>query len=128
MAVVLDHLILHVNDVEASIAFYEGVLGFAYEGRREPFAVLRVNPDLVLQLAPWGTEGGTHLAFALPPPELEAVFERIRSQGVAYGDTFHASDNMKGPGRESGARGDGLALYFMDPNRHLLEIRSYEAR
>ena len=128
MAAVLDHLILQVNDLEASIAFYEGVLGFAYEGRREPFAVLRVNADLVLQLAEWGSEGGRHLAFALSPAEFDAAFERIRSAGLSYGDTFHAADNMKGPGRESGARGDGLALYFLDPSRHLLEIRCYEDR
>ena len=69
MGAALDHLILQVNDLEASIAFYRDVLGFAYEGRREPFAVLRVNPDLVLQLAAWGSEGGCHLAFALPNVE-----------------------------------------------------------
>ena len=128
MTALLDHLILPVNDLEASIAFYEGMLGFAYEGRREPFAVLRVTADLVLQLAPWGSQGGGHLAFALPRAEFEAAFERIRSSGLDYGDAFDAVGNMKGPGRADGARGDGLAVYFMDPNRHLLEIRCYEER
>jgi hypothetical protein len=32
---------------------------------------------------------------------------------------------MKGPGEESGARGNGQAVYIFDPNRHLIEIRSY---
>ena len=34
MAARLDHLILPVNDVPASVAFYEGVLGFGCEGER----------------------------------------------------------------------------------------------
>lgn len=81
----LDHFILKVNDLEASVAFYAGVLGFASEGTDGPFTVLRVNPEFQIQLAPWGT----------------------------------------GPGQESGARGLAPTLYFNDPNKHLLEIRSY---
>ncbi len=52
---VLDHLILRVNDRDASVRFYTEVLGLDYEGERDPFAVLRVTPDCTIQLAPWGT-------------------------------------------------------------------------
>lgn len=121
----LDHLILKVSDARASVAFYTRVLGFADEGRRGPFAVLRVSPDFVLQLAEWGTQGGDHLAFALEPAEFDAVFARLRDAGVPYGDSFHTVGNLKGPGQEAGARGDARALYFFDPDEHLLEIRSY---
>ena len=123
---VLDHLILKVNERAESVRFYRDVLGFAYEGDREPFAVLRVSPELTLQLAAWGTEGGEHLAFALPRAEFDAVFERVRSGGIAFGDSFHAVGNGKGPGVESGSRGDAASVYFFDPNRHLIEIRHYE--
>ena len=54
--ITLDHLILPVNDREASLAFYTETLGFAYAGERPPFAVVRVNEATTLQLAPWGTE------------------------------------------------------------------------
>jgi hypothetical protein len=54
-----------------------------------------------------------------------AVFARIRRAGVPFGDAFHDSDNLRGPGDEDGARGHGKAVYLMDPNRHLLEIRHY---
>lgn len=122
---VLDHLILRVNDRDASLRFYTGVLGLAYEGEREPFSVVRVSPDLTLQLAPWGTEGGEHLAFAMSRERFEAVFARIREAGIAFGDSFHAVGNGKGPGEETGARGPGASLYCLDPSRHLIEIRHY---
>ena len=126
MPLQLDHLILAVADREASIAFYTGVLGLAYEGERPPFTVIRVTPDLVLQLAAWGTKGGEHLAVAMTPAEFDRVFARVRADGIEYGDSFHSVGNMRGPGEEPGARGIGKALYFFDPSRHLIEIRCYE--
>ena len=123
---VLDHLILRVNDRGESVRFYREVLGLAYEGEQEPFSVLRVTPELTLQLAPWGTEGGEHLAFAMTRAEFEQVFQRVREAGLEFGDSFHAVGNRKGPGEESGARGPGASLYLFDPSRHLVEIRHYE--
>jgi len=127
MALQLDHLILAVNDREQSIAFYTDVMGLTYEGEREPFSTLRVSPDLILQLAPWGTKGGQHLAFAMIRSEFDAVFRRIRAAGIPFGDSFHMVGNMRGPGDEAGARGPGKAVYCFDPSKHLIEIRYYEA-
>ncbi|WP_395703586.1 hypothetical protein [Aquabacterium sp.] len=42
----LDHLILKVNDLAASVAFYIEVPGFGAEGTDGPFTVLRVGPTL----------------------------------------------------------------------------------
>ena len=123
MTIALDHLIVAVNDAERSVAFYVRVLGLAHEGQRGPFQVLRVTPDFVLQLAPWGTKGGEHLAFSFDAASFDAAFARLREDGIPYGDSFHAADNMKGPGVEGGARGEEPSLYFFDPNQHLLEIR-----
>jgi catechol 2,3-dioxygenase-like lactoylglutathione lyase family enzyme len=122
----LDHLILAVNDRQRSIDFYRDILGLQYEGERAPFSLLRVTPDLVLQLGPWGTRGGDHLAFAMTRAEFDAVFERVRQAGIEYGDAFDAVGNMRAPGEADGAHGNGRALYCFDPNRHLIEIRHYE--
>ena len=122
----LDHLILNVNDPGATVAFYTDILGFAAEGEAGPFSVVRVSPDLTLQLAPWGTDGGEHLAFAMPKAEFEAAFDRVKAAGIPFGDSFHDVGNMQGPGNEDGARGAGPTLYFFDPNRHLIEIRHYD--
>lgn len=125
MAAELDHLILHVNDVAESVDFYTTILGFRDEGDQPPFRVLRVHEGLTLQLAPWGTSGGTHLAFALPRADFEATFARVRERGVPFGDSFHSVGNQQGPGEEAGARGPGKAVYLLDPNQHLIEIRHY---
>ena len=123
---VLDHLILHVNDVERTVHFYTTVLGLTKEGTSGPFTVVRVTPDFTIQLAPWGTKGGEHLAFAMPRAEFMEVFRRVRDAGIEFGDSFHSVGNMKGPGEEDGARGPGASLYFFDTNQHLIEIRHYE--
>src|SRR5579859_7269009 len=127
MAIELDHIILAVNDLGRSAEFYGSVLGLAYEGEQGPFETLRVSPGFVIQLAPWGTEGGQHLAFALSKAEFQAAFARIRAAGIPYGDRFDAVGNMLGPGAEPAARGLGKAVYFFDPDKHLLEIRHYAA-
>lgn len=121
----IDHLILGVRDAEASIAFYTQILGFTPDGTDGPFSVIRVTPDFVILLAPWGTDGGEHLAFAMSRAEFESVFERVKAASVPYGDSYHRVGNQEGPGEELGARGMGPTLYFNDPNDHLIEIRHY---
>jgi catechol 2,3-dioxygenase-like lactoylglutathione lyase family enzyme len=122
----LDHLILAVNDLEASIAFYTNILGFEDEGDREPFRMLRVSPDLVILLAEWTTPGGNHLAFAMERAAFEEVFGRLREAEIAFGDSFDAAGNMRGPGAADGARGATTSLYCLDPSQHLIEIVHYE--
>lgn len=123
----LDHLILKVNDLEASLRFYVDVMGFTDAGRDGPFTVVRAGPDCQLQLAPWGTPGFEHYAFAVTAAEFDAILARIQAAGLGYGPTFDSVGTNTGPGDETGARGPGPTLYFNDPNRHLIEIRTYEA-
>ena len=122
----LDHMILRVNDRTTAIEFYTRILGFGHEGEREPFSIIRVTPEFTLQIAPWGTQGGEHLAFAMARSEFDEVFDRIRNAGLEFGDSFHTVGNMRGPGDEAGARGPGKAVYVFDPSKHLIEIRHYE--
>jgi catechol 2,3-dioxygenase-like lactoylglutathione lyase family enzyme len=115
-----------VNDARATAEFFERVLGFTPEGQDGPFSVVRVNEGFTLQLAPWGTSGGEHFAFAMTRSEFDVAFERLRASGAPYGDAFDSVGSQKGPGDETGARGAGKAVYFFDPNKHLIEIRHYE--
>lgn len=126
MAAQIDHIILNVNDARESVSFYERVLGFRPEGQEGPFSVVRVSESFTLQLGPWGTKGGEHLAFAMTRADFDVVFARIRDGGIPYGDSFDSVGSMRGPGLENGARGAGPTIYFFDPNQHLIEIRHYE--
>ena len=126
MTTQLDHLILAVNNLDASLAFYTGMLGLAHDGEDGPFTVVRVTPDFVLLVAPWGTEGGQHLAFSMSKSEFADAFQRIKDAGLPYGDDPHEPDNMHDPGQETGAHGMGVTLYVNDPSNHLIEIRHYD--
>lgn len=122
----IDHLILNVNEISASVDFYVDVLGFELEGEDGPFTVIRVNEDFTLQLAPWGTGGNEHLAFALSREAFADAFARVKERGIPFGDSYHSVGNNSGPGVESGARGPAPTLYMHDPNKHLIEIRTYD--
>ena len=122
----IDHLILNVNEVQASVDFYVNVLGFELDGEDGPFTVIRVNESFTLQLAPWGTGGNEHLAFALSREAFDNAFARVKEKGIPYGDSYHSVGKNSGPGVESGARGPAPTLYLNDPNNHLIEIRTYD--
>ena len=122
----IDHVILNTNDIAASVDFYTRILGFLHEGQDGPFTVIRVSGDFTLQLAPWGTKGNEHYAFAMSRVDFDAAFQRIKDYRIPYGDSFHTVGNNSGPGNETGARGPGPTVYMFDPNHHLIEIRTYE--
>ncbi|MBD5657130.1 MAG: VOC family protein [Candidatus Eremiobacteraeota bacterium] len=126
MPIELDHIILAVNDQAKSVAFYSNVLGLQHEADDGSFATMRVTPNFVILIAPYGTKCGEHLAFAMSEREFDAAFQRIVHANIAYGDRFDSVGNMKGPADEAGSRGIGKTLYFFDPDHHLIEIRHYE--
>jgi catechol 2,3-dioxygenase-like lactoylglutathione lyase family enzyme len=110
----IDHIIVKVNDLQASVAFYTEVLGFQNEGTDGPFTLIRVGPNCQLQLAPWGAAGFEHYAFAVSRTEFDQIVGRIKEAGIPYGPTFDSVGSNAGPGEESGARGRAPTLYFND--------------
>ena len=122
----LDHIIVKVNDIDASIVFYTQIMGFSNQGSSGPFTIIRVAEDFQIQLAPWGTPGFEHYAFAVCKTDFENIFRRVKSAGINYGASFDSVGSNSGPGIEAGARGDAPTLYFNDPNQHLVEIRHYD--
>jgi catechol 2,3-dioxygenase-like lactoylglutathione lyase family enzyme len=122
----IDHLILNVNEIVPTVEFYVNVLGFRLEGNDGPFTVIRVSEDFTLQLAPWGTNGNEHLAFAFSRASFDKVFATLKEKSIPYGGSYDSIGTNTGPGIESGAKGPAPTLYMNDPNRHLIEIRSYD--
>jgi catechol 2,3-dioxygenase-like lactoylglutathione lyase family enzyme len=124
--ILLDHLILRVRNLAASLPFYRDILGFAHEGKMAPFESIRINPHLTLDLMQDEPRDTLHLAFSLPRQDFDAVHARLRKYNIAYGNSpFDRSGAAPAPAQ--GARGMAFALYFYDPDRHNLEIRCYEA-
>jgi catechol 2,3-dioxygenase-like lactoylglutathione lyase family enzyme len=126
--VALDHVVVAVSDWERSNAFYRDVLGAELveldKGRvayrfgaqqlnvhgpgSEPFPVARerVRP------------GNSDICFVWPAAAEDAV-EHLRAHGV---------DIEEGPVPRRGAQGDGVSVYFRDPDGSLLELISYDER
>ena len=122
----IDHIILKVNDLDKSVDFYSGIMGFSNQGTDGPFVVIRVSDDFQIQLAAWGTPGFEHYAFAVSRGDFDQIFERVKAAEIDYGPAFDLVGSNTGPGIVAGARGDAPTLYFNDPNRHLIEIRAYD--
>jgi len=126
MSVTLDHTVVTVKDIPATIKFYTDILGFKYDGHVAHFEVIRVNEGLTLDLVEGDAEP-THYAFEMDRKTFHATFQRIKKSGIPYGGSPRGTD-MKAPGRSVGARGRAEAVYFCDPSDHSLEIRCYEKR
>ena len=120
----LDHLVLTARDVEATLAFYERVLGM----RREVFGAGRaalhfgrqkINvhpyPSDVEIVARDPRPGTADLCFIAGTP-LEAVIAHLEVCGVEI---------EMGPIRRTGAQGPILSVYIRDPDGNLIEISSY---
>ena len=112
---------LYVNDPSRSADFYRRVFGFAVIAPDEPITsetrlcALRAGDRSVLLLFKKGgtpdtdATGSIHVAFAIARPEL-AVWEQ-----------WLASQDITIESRQTWRHG-GQALYFRDPDGHLLEV------
>lgn len=121
----LDHLVLTVDDVEASLDFYLGELGLTPvrvdEWRRGEvfFPSARVDATTIidlLQAPPGGRAEGRnvdHLCLVVEAQDLQALKDSGR---------FTVVD---GPDLRFGAQGDGTSLYVLDPDGNVVELRHY---
>jgi catechol 2,3-dioxygenase-like lactoylglutathione lyase family enzyme len=120
-AISIDHIALHVADVDASVAFYSGVFGLeeipaAAKGRRW----LSLGGGVALHLLSGRTEAvvddrSVHLA--LTSHDLEPILQRLRERHVAWFD-FAGK-----PGAVSSARSDGVRQIFLrDPDGYWIEV------
>jgi catechol 2,3-dioxygenase-like lactoylglutathione lyase family enzyme len=123
-----DHTNFRVKDLAASLGFYRDVLGLEPFGLEEyhrgerPIVSLRVTEDFILHLTPKpeferGSTGGyDHLALVVEDAEPDELAEHLRKTGVEVEQQF---DSI------TGARGEGPALYFRDPDGYRIELKFY---
>lgn len=122
----LDHFVLRVRDLEASLAFYRDVLGlevlFLDEHRSgtRPFVSVRVGAQL-LDLVPdptfdpaAGAGGYLHACV-----EIEGSIEAA----IAHLDAHQVRLLEREPQRRMGARGWGRSVYAVDPDGYVVEFK-----
>ncbi len=117
----IDHLVLTVKDVEATLSFYEKVLGmervYFGDGR---VALLFGQQKINLhasghELEPKAARpapGSADLCFITELP-LDEAMRHVASKDVEI---------IKGPVTRTGARGKLLSFYFRDPDGNLIEV------
>jgi catechol 2,3-dioxygenase-like lactoylglutathione lyase family enzyme len=117
----LDHLVLTVRDVDASVAFYTVVLGMMAvtfgDGRKAlAFGAQKINLHQAGRefepRAAAPTPGSADLCLLTTEP-LECVVEHLRSCGVPV---------IAGPVARTGATGPILSVYVRDPDGNLVEL------
>lgn len=120
----LDHLVLTVRDIDASIAFYERVLGMQAvhfgNGRRAlAFGQQKINlHPAAAPIEPHAerpTSGSADLCFILAGPVQEAL-AHLEHLGVPV---------EAGPVPRTGATGAITSVYFRDPDGNLIEVSNY---
>lgn len=124
----IDHVVLRVRDLERAVGFYHRVLGCPVERRQDAIGMVQMRAgrsliDLVAVDGTLGLKGGAapgrdghnmdHLCLALSDFDADAVRSQLESHGVTVGEI----------GSRFGAGGEGLSLYFTDPEGNRLEFR-----
>ncbi|MCQ6553360.1 VOC family protein [Streptomyces sp. C10-9-1] len=116
-----DHLVLNVEDVERSLAFYCGPLGLEPERVEEwregsaPFPSVRISPTAIIDLVrrPRGGSNVDHICLVVDPLDWQEVLDSGR---------FTV---LEGPVTRFGARGDARSVYVRDPDGNTVELRYY---
>jgi catechol 2,3-dioxygenase-like lactoylglutathione lyase family enzyme len=117
----LDHLVLNVEDVERSLAWYTGLLGLTPErvddwrAGQVPFPSVRINDRTIIDLMTIERTGHNvdHICLVVDRGDVDAIADDSRF------------DVVDGPVDRWGARGSGWSVYVTDPDGNTVELRSY---
>jgi catechol 2,3-dioxygenase-like lactoylglutathione lyase family enzyme len=119
MAVQLNHTIVHAVDAEASARFLSELLNLPAPYPFGPFFVVELANGVSLDFLSAAADEFIveHYAFLVDEAEFDAIFGRIREQGLPY----WADPGKRQPHRIN-TRDGGRGVYWDDPNGHMLEI------
>lgn len=117
----IDHLVLTVTDIEASVRFYTQVLQLEAitfgNGRKAlKFGNQKINLQLLGQETRNRAAVGSGDVCLITHWPLAQVIERLRQHNVSL---------VEGPVQKSGATGAIESVYFLDPDQNLIEVSTY---
>lgn len=125
----IDHIVLRVQDLQRSVDFYSRVLECTVVKRRPDLGLIHLRAgtsmiDLIAVDGELGRRGGgapakegrnvDHLCLQVEPFNEAAIVGHLQKHGVAT--QGKAAINF-------GAGGDGLSLYFADPDGNVIELK-----
>jgi len=116
MTITLNHTIVPARDKVAAAKFFARIFGLK-RGRTGYFAPVRVNKALTLLFDDDNSFESHHYAFHVGEREFDAIFHRVKKEGIAYGSAPWSLDDGK-----LNHWGGGRGFYFKDPNGHVLEL------
>lgn len=119
----IDHVVLTVTDIEASVAFYCRVLQmeavtFANGRRALHFGRQKINLQLLGQEPRNRAAVGSGDLCLITHWPLPQVMAHLQAEGVSI---------VEGPVAKTGAQGAIQSVYFLDPDANLIEVSVYPA-
>ena len=124
----LDHVVLRVRDLEASLHFYRDILGCTLDKVQDGIGLWQVRAgasliDLVPLSGALGRMGGAgpakegrnldHFAIQIAPFDDDKIRAHLAAHNVTIADA----------GRRYGAEGDGPSIYIHDPDGNTVELK-----
>lgn len=117
----LDHIVLEVKNLEASLAFYHSLLGMetarldAYYAGTVPFPSVRLGNTLIDLFVTEDPKPGLNHFCVEVADSVSTILDELKQHDIAY-------DNL---GQRFGAQGEGTSVYVKDPDGCTVEIRTY---
>lgn len=122
----LDHLVLTVQDIEKTLAFYQSVLAMEKISFGDGRVALRFG-DQKINLHRQGEEFEPNAGNACPgSADLCFIVKTTIDNAIAH-LTSCGVEIIEGPVARSGAKGPIVSVYFRDPDQNLIEVSTYES-
>ena len=116
MTITLNHTIVWARDKDAAARFFAEIFGLRFEGLGGHFAPVRVNDTLTLDFADAkGTIASQHYAFHASDAEFDAILQRVKDAGLAFGSGPRSLEDGK-LNDWNGGRG----FYYKDRDGHVI--------
>ncbi len=123
----MDHIVLNVRDIEASLAFYCDVLGLKgerideYRSGAVGFPSVRINADTLIDLMTYqgeapATRNLNHYCLVAETTDLAVLAAGLKARGVTV---------VREPVSRWGAHGQAASIYILDPDGNEIELRHY---
>ncbi len=118
----IDHIVLHVTDMTAALAFYTDIMGCAVVRRVESLGLVQMRAGAsMIDLVPGRDATGNgpaarnmdHFCVRIDPWDETAIRAHLTAHGVSAGETKI----------RNGAEGEGPSIYLEDPDSNVVELK-----